>query len=64
MGHTLTATEPTFGVAGVKGHSLVIMYNSDCVIGLKKPLNLEKNWRRPKPNHQAKKRPGSESNQG
>lgn len=48
-------TEPTFGVAGVKGHSLVIVYNSYCVIGLKKPLDLEKNWGRPKPNQQAKR---------
>lgn len=40
---------------------MVIVYNSDCVIGLKKPLNLEKNRRRTKPNQQAKPRPENEA---
>lgn len=40
---------------------MVIVHNSDCVIGLKKPLNLEKNRRRTKPNQQAKPRPENEA---
>lgn len=59
--HTLTVTEPTFHAAGVKGHSLVIVHDSDCVVGLEEPLNLERSWQRPKPNQQAKQRPRSEA---
>lgn len=40
---------------------MVIVYNSDCVVGLKKPLNLEKNRRRTKPNQQAKPRSENEA---
>lgn len=40
---------PTFCI---KCHSLVIEPHLNCVIGLKKPLNLEENRRRPKPDLQ------------
>lgn len=57
----LTVNEPTFRATGVKGHSLVIVHDSDCVVGLEEPLNLQRNWQRPKPNQQAKQRSRSEA---